>query len=89
MRLKCIHCGSTMTVKDSNRLGIGIKDAYAQCTNQECEARSVFRISHEHDLKAPKKNLLQSIETSLASLDDETREWLMKKYCAPRQPQLF
>jgi len=90
MRLRCPYCHRRMVVSHSHEISARQTDVYANCTNPECHARSVFRISHVHDLTPPASTLLDALHEILANLPDQERRALVQQYApVPAQPKLF
>lgn len=90
MRINCPHCKKAAVVTHRREISPRLTDVYVNCTNPDCAARSVLRISHVHDLTPPAGTLLDALHEILANMPDETRRDLVKQYApVPTQGKLF
>ena len=85
MKIECPHCQSRARITHHNKISKKMSDVYVNCTNHECGARSVMRISHAYDLTPPASTLTDAIHEILANMSDEERRNLVRQY-APDRP---
>ena len=90
MRLTCPYCHKPAVVTHRREISARQADVYANCTNPDCNARSVFRISHVYDLTPPASTLLNALQEIIANLPDEERRALVQQYApVAHQPKLI
>lgn len=80
MRINCPHCGSKMRITHTNSVSNEVSDLYADCTNQKCAARSLFILSHSHDITPPQPLLTDAMAEIIANMDPQTRKDLVRQY---------
>lgn len=85
MKIPCPHCSARAIVTHHHRISPKIADIYINCTNIDCGARSIMRISHAADLTPPASTLTDALHEIIANLPDEERRDLVRKY-APERP---
>ncbi|UDQ97966.1 ogr/Delta-like zinc finger family protein [Lentisphaerota bacterium WC36G] len=81
--VNCPHCGSNARVTHSDTKSNKIKHLYADCTNKECYARFVVRMSYSHDITPSLATQYAAIHEMLANMNPTDRKNLLNQYQQP------
>lgn len=57
MRIKCTECHRKAVISSRNELDPKVADLYCLCTNPECGASFVMKLSYSHTLSPPRRQV--------------------------------
>ena len=85
MRVKCPHCQKKAIITHRVNITPKMDDVYINCTNIDCAAHSVLRLSHTATLIPPASILTNAMHEWFANLPETEQRSISKRY----QPSLF
>lgn len=80
MRIRCPYCQTKAIVTHTVKLSDHATEAYINCPNKDCGARTVMRISFAYVLTPPESTLLDSLHEQIANMNPDDRRKLLKIY---------
>ena len=80
MRIQCKHCGTTIKVTNTVQITQGIKEAYGNCPNPDCTARSVFSIAFKYDITPPTSEKIAYIQNMLSAMPFAERKEFLRPF---------
>lgn len=80
MRISCPHCGKNARITHRVKISEKMSEAYINCLDPDCGARSVMRITHSHTLTPPQSTLRDALYEQFAQLDPRERRKIFETF---------
>lgn len=74
MKVICSECGSTATIKKTNRKHYQLSDLYCACNDVECGHTFVMNVSFAHTLSPSAKSTSRIVKDLLAWLTPDQKQ---------------
>jgi hypothetical protein len=82
-KIFCPYCEKPVSIRTSSQITKAIREVYANCDNEKCLARPVYRIGHSHDAQPPIshfKSPSDYVKEVLLSLSPVERKKLLSEF---------